>query len=76
MDQELLYKLTILKDNVVWGYVSEEGLRDLVMKRGRMGTQKNPEALNNNLKIEEKLGEFGVICLEDLIFELRGIFLG
>jgi len=70
MDQELLHKLTILRDNVVWGYVSQQTLRDLVMKRGRMGTQKNPEALNDNMKIEAALGDKGVICLEDLIFEL------
>lgn len=70
MDQELLHKLTILRDHVVWGYVSKETMRELILKRGRAGTQKNPEALNDNLKIEEALGSKGIICLEDLIFEM------
>lgn len=70
MDQEMLLKLTILKDNIVWGYASEQTVKELILKRGRTGTLKNPEPLNNNLKIEQALGHKNVICLEDLIFEL------
>lgn len=73
MDQDLLYKLTILKDHIVWGNISENLIRDLILKRGRIGTHKDPEPLNNNLKIEAALGEkCGIICLEDIIFELTG----
>ena len=71
MSQDLLYKLTILQDHIVWGNVSENLIRDLILKRGRIGTFKDPEPLNDNLKIEKALGEkFGIICLEDIIFEL------
>lgn len=59
-----------LEDNIVWGYASEQTVKELILKRGRTGTLKNPEPLNNNLKIEQALGHKNVICLEDLIFEL------
>lgn len=70
LDQQMLNKLTILKECVVWGHVAPVTVRDLIMKRGRMGTVSNAIGLTDNLKIEEKLGDFGVICLEDLVFEL------
>jgi len=70
LDKQMLNKLTILKDCVVWGHVAPLTVRDLIMKRGRMGTMSNSVGLTDNLKIEEALGSYGVICLEDLVFEL------
>jgi len=70
LDQDLLYKLTILKENVVWGFINKDTVKNLILKKGRTGTLKNPEPLNNNLKIEQALGHKDIICLEDLVFEL------
>jgi len=66
----MLYKLTILRDHIIWGHLSPLSVRDLIMKRGRMGTLKDPSPLTDNIKIEHELGHVGIICLEDLVFEL------
>lgn len=70
LDQQMMNKLSILKECVVWGHVAPTTVRDLIMKRGRMGTMSNATGLTDNVKIEESLGSHGVICLEDLVFEL------
>ena len=50
LDQQMLNKLTILKECVVWGHVAPVTVRDLIMKRGRMGTISN--AIERVLKSE------------------------
>lgn len=66
----MMNKLTILKECTVWGYLTPTLLRDLMMKRGRIASGKEQLPLNDNNLIEEKLGNIGIICLEDLIHEL------
>ena len=41
LDQQMMNKLSILKECVVWGHVAPMTVRDLIMKRGRMGTMSN-----------------------------------
>merc|ERR1712071_53687 len=59
LDQAMINRLAILKECVVWGHVEPLTVRNLILKRGRMGTQAAPVPLTYN-----------VICLEDLVFEL------
>merc|ERR1711881_377901 len=70
LDQSMINRLTILKECVVWGHVAPLTVRELIMKRGKMGVPASPVPLTDNIKIEERLGKFNVICLEDLVFEL------
>uniref|UniRef100_A0A2K6MI35 Ribosomal protein L30 ferredoxin-like fold domain-containing protein n=1 Tax=Rhinopithecus bieti TaxID=61621 RepID=A0A2K6MI35_RHIBE len=45
-------------------------VRELILKRGQAKVKNKTIPLTDNTVIEEHLGKFGVICLEDLIHEI------
>nr|XP_042122169.1 60S ribosomal protein L7-like 1 isoform X2 [Peromyscus maniculatus bairdii] len=47
-----------------------KSVRELILKRGQARINNKTVALTDNTVIEEHLGRFGVICLEDLIHEI------
>jgi len=62
--------LRIAEPYLAWGYPNLKTVRDLVYKRGfaRVNGRRTP--LVDNAIIEEKLGKFGLICMEDLVHEI------
>lgn len=48
----------------------QKTVRDLIYKRGYGKVNKQRIALTDNQIIEEHLGKFGIICMEDLIHEI------
>ncbi|XP_078391159.1 large ribosomal subunit protein uL30-like 1 [Cetorhinus maximus] len=44
--------------------------RELILKRGQAKVNKKRIALTDNMIIEQHLGKWGMICLEDLIHEI------
>ncbi|KAI9203625.1 ribosomal protein L30, ferredoxin-like fold domain-containing protein [Polychytrium aggregatum] len=55
---------------VAWGYPNLKSVRELVYKRGFAKVDKQRIAIHDNSVIEKALGQFGIICVEDLIHEL------
>uniref|UniRef100_A0A8V0XHG8 Large ribosomal subunit protein uL30 n=1 Tax=Gallus gallus TaxID=9031 RepID=A0A8V0XHG8_CHICK len=65
-----LKMLRIVEPYVAWGYPNLKSVRELILKRGQGKVNKKRVPLTNNMLIEEHLGNFGIICLEDLIHEI------
>ncbi|XP_004317474.3 large ribosomal subunit protein uL30-like [Tursiops truncatus] len=66
--------LRIVEPYVTWGFPNLKSVQELILKRGQAKVKNKIIPLTDNTVIEEHLGKFGVICLEDLIHEIA--FLG
>ncbi|XP_055469160.1 60S ribosomal protein L7-like 1 [Psammomys obesus] len=62
--------LRIVEPYVTWGFPNLKSVRELILKRGQAKIKEKTVPLTDNTVIEEHLGKFGVICLEDLIHEI------
>ncbi|CEL02336.1 ribosomal protein L30, ferredoxin-like fold domain-containing protein [Aspergillus pseudodeflectus] len=62
--------LTIINPYVAYGYPNLKSIRELVYKRGYGKVDKQRVPLTDNQIIEEHLGKFGIVCMEDLIHEI------
>ncbi|KAF3406890.1 hypothetical protein DPV78_000453 [Talaromyces pinophilus] len=62
--------LTIINPYIAYGYPNLKTVRELVYKRGygKVNGQRLP--LSDNQIIEENLGKYGIVCIEDLIHEI------
>ncbi|EEA24890.1 60S ribosomal protein L7 [Talaromyces marneffei ATCC 18224] len=62
--------LTIIDPYIAYGYPNLKTVRELVYKRGygKVNGQRLP--LSDNQIIEENLGKYGIVCVEDLIHEI------
>ena len=52
---------------IAWGYPNLKTVRELVYKRGFAKVDKQRMPITDNSVIEKALGQFGIICIEDLI---------
>nr|BAB24824.1 unnamed protein product [Mus musculus] len=60
--------LLTVEPYVTWGFPNLRSVRGLILKRGQAKIKTVP--LTDNTVIEEHLGRFGVVFLEDLIHEI------
>ncbi|XP_028622411.1 60S ribosomal protein L7-like 1 [Grammomys surdaster] len=67
---ESVRMLRTVEPYVTWGFPNLKSVRELILKRGQAKINKKTVPLTDNTVIEEHLGRFGVICLEDLIHEI------
>uniref|UniRef100_A0A8D2G2C0 60S ribosomal protein L7-like 1 n=1 Tax=Theropithecus gelada TaxID=9565 RepID=A0A8D2G2C0_THEGE len=65
-----LKMLRILEPYVTWGFPNLKSVQELILKRGQAKVKNKTIPLSDNTAIEEHLGKFGVICLEDLIHDI------
>ncbi|KAK2084585.1 60S ribosomal protein L7-like 1 [Saguinus oedipus] len=65
-----LKMLHIVEPYVTWGFPNLKSVRELILKRGQARVKNKTIPLTDNTVIEECLGKFGVICLEELIHEI------
>ena len=62
--------LTIVNPFIAYGYPNLKTVRELIYKRGYGKIDKQRIALSDNQLIEENLGKYGIVCMEDLIHEI------
>ncbi|KKK14894.1 60S ribosomal protein [Aspergillus ochraceoroseus] len=62
--------LTIINPYIAYGYPNLKSVRELVYKRGYGKVNKQRVPLTDNQIIEEHLGKYGIVCMEDLIHEI------
>ncbi|XP_043075383.1 60S ribosomal protein L7-like 1 [Puntigrus tetrazona] len=62
--------LQTVEPYVAWGYPNLKSVRELILKRGLVKIGKKRIPLTDNTLIEQHLGQYGIICLEDLIHEI------
>jgi large subunit ribosomal protein L7e len=55
---------------ITYGPATEKTIESLVRKRGRIVQKGKETLLKDNVAIEDALGSQGIICLEDLVYEL------
>jgi len=55
---------------ITWGYPNLKSVSDLVYKRGYGSVNKQRTPLSDNKVIEAALGQYGIVCMEDLVHEL------
>ena len=62
--------LRIVEPFVAFGYPNLKSVRELIYKRGYGKIDKQRIALSDNALVEESLGKYGMVCMEDLIHEI------
>ena len=62
--------IKIVEPWVAYGYPNLKSVKELIYKRGYGKINKQRVALTDNAIIEESLGKFGIICIEDLVHEI------
>jgi large subunit ribosomal protein L7e len=62
--------LRLVEPYVAYGYPNLKTVRELVYKRGYGKVQKQRIPLTDNVLIENALGKYGIVCMEDLIHEI------
>lgn len=71
-----LEMLKIVEPLIAYGYPNLKSVRELIYKRGygkvKTSAQAYPQRipLTDNAVIEESLGKFGIVCMEDLLHEI------
>ncbi|KAK6782779.1 hypothetical protein RDI58_020575 [Solanum bulbocastanum] len=58
---------------VTYGYPNLKSIRELIYKRGYGKVDKQRIALTDNYVIEQVLGKYGIICMEDLVHEIMTV---
>jgi len=58
---------------VTFGYPNLKSVRELIYKRGYGKVNKQRIPLTDNSVIEQTLGKYGIICIEDLIHEIMTV---
>ncbi|MCJ1424054.1 60S ribosomal protein L7 [Sticta canariensis] len=62
--------LKVVEPYIAYGFPSVKTVRDLVYKRGYGKIDKQRIPLTDNQLIEDNLGKYGLVCIEDLIHEI------
>merc|ERR1711913_139370 len=70
LNKATINMLRICEPYVTWGAPNLKSVRELVYKRGFVKVGGNRTPITSNDIIEENLGKFGIICVEDLIHEI------
>jgi len=65
-----LEMLKIVEPFIAYGYPNLKSVRELIYKRGYGKIDKQRIPLTENALIEEQLGKYGIVCMEDLIHEI------
>ncbi|KAK4850943.1 hypothetical protein QYF36_011216 [Acer negundo] len=58
---------------VTYGYPNLKSIRELIYKRGYGKLNKQRTALTDNSIIEQALGKYGIMCMEDLVHEITTV---
>ncbi|CAO3660308.1 unnamed protein product [Rhizopus stolonifer] len=65
--------LQLVQPYVAYGYPNLKTIRELVYKRGYAKSNKQRIPIHDNAIIEQALGKYGIICVEDLIHEIATV---
>jgi len=70
LNKATLNMIRLMDPYISWGYPNLKTVRELVYKRGFGKVDGRRIPLTDNSIIEQKLGKFGIVCVEDLIHEI------
>lgn len=69
-DPESIALLKLVEPYVTYGYPTIQTVRDLIFKHGYLSIEGKKTPMNSNKLIEDHLGEYGIICIEDIVHAL------
>lgn len=72
-NEETVALLKLVEPYVTWGYPNINSIRELIFKHGFLRIDSKKQAIDSNKIIEDHLGAFGVICIEDIVHELFNV---
>lgn len=70
MNQPMMLMLRCVQPYVTYGYPTLKQVRSLIYKRGFGKIDRQRIPLDDNRKIHDALGQYGISCMEDLIHEI------
>jgi 60S ribosomal protein uL30 len=73
LNKATLNMLRIAEPMIAWGYPNMKTVHDLLYKRGHAKIDSRRIPITDNKVIEQKLGKFDIICIEDLINEIYNV---
>uniref|UniRef100_A0A7N0TFV8 60S ribosomal protein L7 n=1 Tax=Kalanchoe fedtschenkoi TaxID=63787 RepID=A0A7N0TFV8_KALFE len=73
VNKATLNMLKKVEPYIAYGYPNLKSVKELIYKRGHGKVNHQRVALTNNQIIEEALGEYGIICIEDLVHEITTV---
>ncbi|KAI1398462.1 60S ribosomal protein L7 [Hypoxylon fuscum] len=62
--------IKIVEPWVAYGYPNLKSVKELIYKRGYGKIDKQRIPLTDNALVEENLGQYGIVCVEDLVHEI------
>jgi len=62
--------LRLVEPYIAYGYPNLKSVRELIYKRGYGKVDKKRIAIDSNAVVEQVLGQYDIICVEDLIHEI------
>jgi len=71
VNKAVMHMLRMVKPYVAYGYPNLKTVKELVYKRGYGRVEKQRVALTDNEVIEKALGQYDIICIEDLVHEIH-----
>merc|ERR1712203_315953 len=73
LNQATINMLRICEPYITWGPVNLKSVRDLIYKRGFVKVDGKRTPITSNDIIEQRLGKFGIIRVEDLVHEIMTV---
>lgn len=70
VNKPMMNMLRLVEPYVTYGYPNLKTIRELVYKRGYGKVNGERVPLTNNAIIEQHLGKYGIICVEDIVHEI------
>ena len=70
LNKATINMLRLVEPYIAYGYPNLKSVKELVYKRGYGKINRQRIALTDNAIVEQNLGKFGLVCVEDIIHEL------
>ncbi|XP_057420772.1 60S ribosomal protein L7-1-like [Lotus japonicus] len=67
----IMAKLQRVEPFVTYGYPNLKSIKELLYKKGHAKIDKRKVPLTDNNIIEQELGKFGIVCMEDMVHEIE-----
>ncbi|GMH00423.1 hypothetical protein Nepgr_002262 [Nepenthes gracilis] len=68
-----LAMLQIVEPYVTYGYPNLKNVRELIYKKGHANMDKQRVPLTDNNIIEQALGKYGILCIEDIVYQIANV---
>ncbi|XP_024018655.1 60S ribosomal protein L7-1 [Morus notabilis] len=69
----ILEKLQKVEPYVTYGYPNLKNVKELIYKKGFANVDKQMVPLTDNNIIEQELGKYGILCIEDVVHEVANV---